>query len=286
MSFFLHHAFWLYLFVAILSLCVGAFLNVVIFRMPRSIQQEWLNECKILLYPEQSIIDEEKINTGNHGSSCPCCGEQIKWQKNISIVGWLSLKGQNRCDVCRYPISSGFPVIEFLTLFLSLAVVFVYGASLQTVFALIFTWFLIALTFIDFDTQILPDRLTFTLLGLGLLVNSVNLFALPTHSIWGAILGFLSLWIVYFLFKAVTGKIGMGHGDFKLLAALGAWNGVSYILLIIILSAVLGAIFGLIQTRITKENKPFPFGPYLALAGWISLLWGEPIIAWYLGLFL
>ncbi|TXJ09304.1 MAG: prepilin peptidase [Acinetobacter sp.] len=270
-----------YLAVALLSLCVGSFLNVVIYRLPKIMQQEWQQECHFYLHPEQPLPEQSKYTLSTPASTCPQCQHKIRWYENIPLVSWLVLRA--KCSQCQNPISIRYPLVELGTMLCSLLVAYTFGATLETAFGLVFTWMLIALTGIDFDTQLLPDRLTYPLIGLGLAINSYGLFISPTQAIWGCLIGFLSLWSVYIVFKLVTGKEGMGYGDFKLLAALGAWMGVMQLPLIILLSSLVGAIIGIILLKITKENKPFAFGPYLAIAGWIAFLWGEHIMKAYLG---
>lgn len=271
----------LYIAVGLLGLCIGSFLNVVIYRTPKMMEQEWRQDCQMLLHPEQALIDQSKLTLSKPASTCPKCHSAIRWYQNIPVVSWLILRG--RCASCQNPISIRYPLIELLTAICSLVIALVFGASLQMLFGLLLTWTLIALTFIDFDTQLLPDRYTLTLAALGLAVNSYALYTSPTAAIWGYIIGFLCLWIVYYLFKIVTGKEGMGYGDFKLLAALGAWMGPLMLPLIVLLSSLVGAIIGIILLKIRKENKAFAFGPYIAIAGWIAFIWGEPIMKAYLG---
>lgn len=271
----------LYIAVGLLGLCIGSFLNVVIYRTPKMMEQEWRQDCQMLLHPEQVLIDQSKLTLSKPASTCPKCHSAIRWYQNIPVVSWLILRG--RCASCQNPISIRYPLIELLTAICSLVIALVFGASLQMLFGLLLTWTLIALTFIDFDTQLLPDRYTLTLAALGLAVNSYALYTSPTAAIWGYIIGFLCLWIVYYLFKIVTGKEGMGYGDFKLLAALGAWMGPLMLPLIVLLSSLVGAIIGIILLKIRKENKAFAFGPYIAIAGWIAFIWGEPIMKAYLG---
>ena len=271
----------LYIAVGLLGLCIGSFLNVVIYRTPKMMEQEWRQDCQMLLHPEQALIDQSKLTLSKPASTCPKCHSAIRWYQNIPVVSWLILRG--RCASCQNPISIRYPLIELLTAICSLVIALVFGASLQMLFGLLLTWTLIALTFIDFDTQLLPDRYTLTLAALGLAVNSYAIYTSPTAAIWGYIIGFLCLWIVYYLFKIVTGKEGMGYGDFKLLAALGAWMGPLMLPLIVLLSSLVGAIIGIILLKIRKENKAFAFGPYIAIAGWIAFLWGEQIMKVYLG---
>jgi len=271
----------LYLAVGMISLCIGSFLNVVIYRTPKMMEKEWLNECQMLLHPDQAIIDDEKLTLSHPASTCPKCKAPIRWYQNIPVVSWLVLRG--KCGSCQNPISIRYPFIELLTAVCSLTVVAVYGPTLQMLFGVFLTWILITLTFIDFDTQLLPDRFTLTLAALGLGINSFGLFTTPTSAIWGYIIGFLCLWIVYYLFKIITGKEGMGYGDFKLLAALGAWLGPLLLPLIILLSSLVGAIIGIILLKVRKQNIPFAFGPYIAIAGWIAFLWGDQMMKLYLG---
>jgi leader peptidase (prepilin peptidase) / N-methyltransferase len=280
-AYFIQNPTALYVAVGLFSLCIGSFLNVVIYRTPKMMEQEWQNECQMLLHPEQAIIDERKFNLSTPDSCCPNCQHPIRWHQNIPLISWLLLRG--KCASCQHPISIRYPAIELLTTVCALTVVMVYGPSLQMLFGLLLTYILIALTFIDFDTQLLPDRYTLTLAALGLAVNSYALYTTATMAIWGYLIGFLCLWIVYYLFKLLTGKEGMGYGDFKLLAALGAWMGPFMLPLIVLLSSVVGAIIGMILLKIRQENQPFAFGPYIAIAGWIAFLWGDQIMRIYLG---
>ena len=271
----------LYIVVGVVSLCIGSFLNVVIYRTPKMMEQEWKQECTMMLHPEQAIIDEDKLSLNKPASTCPKCKTPIRWYQNIPVISWLFLGG--KCGSCQNPISIRYPFIELLTAVCSLVVVAALGPTIQMLFGLILTWVLIALTFIDFDTQLLPDRYTLPLAALGLAVNSYAIYTSATAAIWGYVIGFLCLWIVYILFKVITGKEGMGYGDFKLLAALGAWMGPFLLPLIVLLSSLVGAIIGIILLKIKKENQPFAFGPYIAIAGWIAFLWGEQIMKIYLG---
>ena len=271
----------LYIAVGLLSLCIGSFLNVVIYRTPKMMEQEWRTDCQLFLHPEQPLTEASTITLSKPNSACPKCQNPIRWHQNIPVISWLLLRG--KCASCRNPISSRYPLIELLTAACSLTVVAVFGPTVQMLFGLILTWVLIALTFIDFDTQLLPDRYTLPLAALGLGINSFAVYTSPASAIWGYIIGFLCLWIVYYIFKIVTGKEGMGYGDFKLLAALGAWMGPLMLPLIVLLSSLVGAIIGIILLKIRKENQPFAFGPYIAIAGWIAFLWGGQIMKIYLG---
>ena len=266
----------LYIAVGIFSLCIGSFLNVVIYRTPKMMEQEWRTDCQLFLHPEQPIIDESKITLSQPASTCPKCKTAIHWYQNIPVLSWLFLKG--KCGSCQNPISIRYPAIELLTMICSLIVVTVFGPTVQMLWGLLFTWVLITLTFIDFDTQLLPDRYTLPLAALGLAINSYSIYTSPTQAIWGYVIGFLCLWIVYYLFKIVTGKEGMGYGDFKLLAALGAWMGPLMLPIIVLLSSLVGAIIGIILLKVVrKENLPFAFGPYLAIAGRTASLCIPPI---------
>ena len=271
----------LYLAVGLFSLCIGSFLNVVIYRTPKMMEQEWRTDCQLFLHPDQPIIDESKITLSKPASTCPKCQTPIRWYQNIPVISWILLRG--KCGNCQNPISIRYPFIELLTAACALIVVAVFGPTIQMLFGLVFTYVLIALTFIDFDTQLLPDRYTLPLAALGLGINSYAIYTTPGSAIWGYIIGFLCLWVVYYLFKLVTGKEGMGYGDFKLLAALGAWMGPMLLPLIVLLSSLVGAIIGIILLKVRKENQPFAFGPYIAIAGWIAFLWGEQIMKIYLG---
>lgn len=275
----------LYVVVGILSLCVGSFLNVVIYRLPKIMENEWKEEIHYFQNPDQPYAEQEKFTLSVPASTCPKCQHRIRWYENIPVISWAILL-RGKCSGCKNPISARYPFVELATMLASLVVVHSFGLSLAMVAGVIFTWVLIALIGIDFDTQLLPDRLVYPLLGLGLAVNSVGLFISPTQAIWGTLIGFLSLWSVCVIFKLITGKQGMGHGDFKLLAAVGAWVGTGLLPFIIFTSAVLGSIVGGILFAIHKESRPFAFGPYIAIAAWIALLWGNQIMASYLGLFI
>ena len=271
--------------IALLGLCVGSFLNVVIYRLPKMMEQEWRYECAILLNDSPASaatpIESPVLTLSKPASTCPHCQHKIRWYENIPLISWVVLRG--KCSNCQAPISIRYPLVELLTMVASIAVVLTFGPSLKMLAALVLTWVLIALTGIDFDTQLLPDSLTLPLAGLGLLINTQSLFVSPVQSIWGYVIGFMALWLVYMVFKLVTGKEGMGYGDFKLLAALGAWLGPLMLPLIILLSSLVGAIIGIVLLKIRKENQPFAFGPYLAIAGWIALIWGNQLMAIYLG---
>lgn len=267
----------------ILGLLVGSFLNVVIYRLPVMMERDWRAQCVDFLGEENIKGDAkkkpnpEKFNLVTPNSTCPSCNHKIKPWENIPIVSYLFLRG--KCSACKTRISLRYPIIELVTGIFSVVAIYTFGANLTGLACLFFTWCLIALTMIDFDTQLLPDTMTLPLLWIGLIANSFGLFTSLDSAVWGAIAGYLSLFSVYWLFKLLTGKEGMGFGDFKLLAALGAWLGWQMLLQIIMLSAFLGAVIGisLIVIRGRDKNIPIPFGPYLALAGWIALMWGQDI---------
>jgi leader peptidase (prepilin peptidase) / N-methyltransferase len=278
--------------VLFLGLLVGSFLNVVIYRLPKMMERDWSEQCKEFASNNGEIaalppISEpaEPFNLMVPGSRCPHCSHKIKPWENIPVISYLALGG--KCSECKAKISARYPIIEVVTGLLSIAVVYYIGINWNGLAALVFTWSLIALTMIDFDTYLLPDDITLPLLWLGLIVNSFNSFTDLPSALWGAIAGYLSLWSVYKLFKLLTGKEGMGYGDFKLLAALGAWMGWQMLPQIILLSSLVGAVIGisLIVVRGRDKNIPIPFGPYLAIAGWIAFVWGDTINQTYLKLF-
>ncbi len=281
--------------VFLTSLCVGSFLNVVIHRLPIMMQRDWREQCTELMRTDTPQANAPQINAptdtpytlAQPRSACPHCGHQITALENIPVLSYLTLRG--KCSGCDARISPRYPIVELFTAILGVAVALKFGVTMDTVAALSFTWALIALAGIDLDTQYLPDSITLPLLWAGLLLSVMpwnTLVPDPYTSIIGAAAGYLSLWSVYQLFKLVTGKEGMGYGDFKLLAALGAWLGWQRLPLIILLSAVVGAAVGiaLIVLRRHAREVPIPYGPYLAAAGWVALMWGEPITDAYLRL--
>jgi leader peptidase (prepilin peptidase)/N-methyltransferase len=263
------------------GLSFGSFLNVVIYRLPKMMEQDWRSQCRELL--ELPTEETQKISLALPASACPECGHKIRFWENIPVISYLLLKGV--CSNCGNKISLQYPLIEAVTAILSVVVAWKFGVSWQTLLALILTWSLITLTMIDFHKQLLPDSITLPLLWLGLLANIFELFTTLESAVMGAMAGYLILWFVYHLFKLVTGKEGMGFGDFKLLGALGAWLGWKVLPLIILLSSVVGAVIGIALIVITRHDKniPIPFGPYLAIAGWIALIWGDNMIRIWLG---
>lgn len=268
----------------LLGLCVGSFLNVVIHRLPKMMEQEWQAQCAELR-GEMPPPASEALTLSTPRSRCPACGHQISALENIPLISYLLiLKG--KCAGCGAGISPRYPIVEAATGLLSAYTAWHFGPTLAMVGALLLVWSLIALAAIDLDTQLLPDSITLPLLWLGIAFNLAGAFVdLPT-SIIGAMAGYLALWTVYWLFKLTTGKEGMGYGDFKLLAALGAWLGWQMLPAIILLSSVVGAIVGisLIVAARHGRNVPIPFGPYLAAAGVIALFWGPQLTNRYLGL--
>ncbi len=277
------------LFVAlagILGLLVGSFLNVVIHRLPKMMENEWREQCAEFAAPvDQAPTPAAKKPTYNlviPRSACPGCGHQITALENIPVVSYLALRG--RCRGCRSKINPRYPIVEALTGLLSALVAWHFGFGMAGLSALILLWGMIALTLIDADTQLLPDSITLPLLWLGLIVNSDNTFTDLRSAVLGAVFGYLALWSVYWLFKLVTKKEGMGYGDFKLLAAIGAWLGWQVLPLVVLLSSVVGAVIGIALIALARmgRNIPLPFGPYLAMAGFIALLWGKPIMDSYL----
>ena len=268
---------------------IGSFLNVVIYRLPLSLISGWRKECKEFLTEDSGIkFGEEKtkektFNLAFPASHCPSCEKPIPAWCNIPVLSFLLLKG--KCLRCKTKISIRYPSVEILTAVITAFVFSIYGLSYPALAVMLFSWVLIALTFIDIDHKLLPDNMTLPLLWLGLILNSQGMFTDSQSALFGAVFGYLSLWSVYWLFKIVTGKEGMGFGDFKLLAALGAWTGWQLLPLIIILSSLVGAVLGILNILLSgkDKNKPIPFGPYLAIAGWISFFWGSQITEAYLG---
>lgn len=269
--------------VFLLGLLIGSFLNVVIHRLPKMMEADWQHQCADLRGEASAVTP--RYNLWVPRSACVKCGHQISALENVPILSWLWLRG--RCSACGTPISARYPLVELLTALLSAAVAWKWGISLQTLGALFLVWTLIALAFIDFDTTLLPDSLTLPLLWLGLLFNLNGHFASLPDAVIGAIAGYGVLWSVYWVFKLVTGKDGMGFGDFKLLAAIGAWLGWQLLPVTLLLSSVVGAIVGIAMIILVKHDRrvPIPFGPYLAGGGLVSLFFGADLTQAYLGQF-
>ncbi len=266
---------------ALLGLMIGSFLNVVIYRIPVMLQRETDNF--IALERDEPPPHTARYNLVLPRSACPSCGHTLSAVENIPLLSWLWLRG--RCRHCRAPVSPRYPLVELLSALLSGLAVWRLGSGAEGLAALLLVWTLVALTFIDLDTQILPDDLTLPLTWAGLLVNLPGLFVPLPQAVIGAVAGYLSLWLVYWAFRLVTGKEGMGYGDFKLLAALGAWLGWMMLPLIVLLSSALGAAvgLGLILLRGHQRDKPIPFGPFLAVAGLVALLFGQGMMDAWLG---
>ncbi|MFZ6047440.1 prepilin peptidase [Pseudomonas sp. CR3202] len=275
------HALAFVLLALLLGLLLGSFLNVVIYRLPQMMFRDWQEQAREAL----SLPEEPKgpvFNLVLPNSRCPHCSHEIRAWENIPVVSYLALGG--KCSACKAPISKRYPLVELACGLLSAYVAWHFGFGWQAGAFLLLTWGLLAMSMIDVDHQLLPDALVLPLLWLGLILNSQDLFTSLDHALWGAVAGYMSLWSVYWLFKLVTGKEGMGHGDFKLLAMLGAWGGWQVLPLTILLSSLVGAVLGVIMLRLRNKDTatPIPFGPYLAIAGWIALLWGDQITATYL----
>ena len=285
--------------VAFISLMVGSFLNVVIHRVPLMMERGWRDGVVEYLTDQQSDKDKDKalalefrtelppepFNIAVPRSRCPQCGDEITAWQNIPVISYLLLRG--KCSGCKTSISLRYPIIEFVTMALSLVVAWKLGPTPAAILGIVVTWFLVAMSMIDFDHQLLPDSMTLPLMWIGLLAALVPVFADIRSAVLGAALGYMVLWSIYQLFKLITGKEGMGFGDFKLLAALGALLGWQALPVIILLSSLVGAIVGLTIIAITRRDKniPIPFGPYLAAAGWLAMLWGDDLSNWYYTLF-
>jgi leader peptidase (prepilin peptidase)/N-methyltransferase len=275
------HALAFVFFALLIGLLVGSFLNVVVYRLPLMMKRDWQHQAREIL----ELPAEPKGETFNlvlPNSRCPHCQHEIKAWENIPVVSFLALRG--KCSSCKAPISKRYPLVELTCGLLSAYVAWHFGFTWQAGAMLLLTWGLLAMSLIDADHQLLPDALVLPLLWIGLIVNQYGLFTSPHDALIGAIAGYLSLWSVYWLFKLVTGKEGMGYGDFKLLAMLGAWGGWQVLPLTILLSSLVGAVLGVIMLRLrnAETSTPIPFGPYLAIAGWIALLWGDQITGTYL----
>ena len=278
-----------YSLVFFVSLMVGSFLNVVIYRLPIMMERSWQQEYQSYFSEDDptpngkdSSASEEVFNLVKPDSTCPSCGHKIRAWENVPVISYLFLKG--KCAKCKVGISIRYPLVELFTAIACTFAAYQFGVTSQALWAVLFTYMLIALLFIDLDKMLLPDQLTLPLLWLGLLLSTQNIFVGTTDAIIGAAAGYLSLWSVYWLFKLATGKEGMGYGDFKLLAALGAFTGWQGLPIIILLSSFVGAIAGILIMVIQNKGKSLaiPFGPYLALAGWLTLLFKDAIITTYL----
>ncbi len=279
---------WFFIGTAgVVGLMVGSFLNVVIHRMPKMMDADWRQQCIEFLHPEQAEKDAAspppRYNLVVPRSGCPKCGHKITALENIPVLSYTWLRG--KCAGCGTKISMRYPMVEALTGVLTALVAWHFGVTWAALFAILFLWALIALTFIDADTTLLPDDITLPLLWLGLIVNIGAVFTPLSSAVIGAVAGYLVLWLVYWVFKLVTGKEGMGYGDFKLLAAIGAWLGWQILPIVILLSALVGAVVGIIGIMVQGRERgaKLPFGPYLSAAGFIAMIWGVQLNAWYLG---
>lgn len=286
---------------AVFGLVFGSFINVVIYRLPLMLEQQWRSQCRELLDDSDSETDPDQdddtetpdpsqdgpitFNLMSPPSSCPACNTPIKPWHNIPVLGWLILRG--RCAACGAPISIQYPVVELLGGLLAGVVAYVFGPSTEAIAAMIFSWALLALSVIDLREQLLPDLITIPLMWGGLLLSLFGVFVEVHSALIGAIAGYLSLWIIYWIFRLATGKEGLGYGDFKIFAALGAWMGWQALPVVIVMSSVVGAVLGLslLATGQQKRGQRMPFGPFLAAAGWITLLWSDQIIHYYYALF-
>lgn len=268
--------------IAIFGLAIGSFLNVVIYRLPVMLEREWKQQCHELLDLGEPETENQPFNLARPSSRCQHCDHSIAFWENIPVISYIFLRG--RCSACGAHISLRYPIIELVAGLISITVAWHFGVSWQTAAALPLTWALIALCMIDYDHKLLPDNIVLPFIWLGLWVNLNGIFTDLSSAVIGAIAGYLSLWCIFQLFKLITGKEGMGYGDFKLLALLGAWLGWQYLLLIVLLSSLVGAIAGISLVIILGRDRtiPIPFGPYLATAGLISLFWGAEINMAYL----
>ncbi len=288
---------WLFVTLSfVFAAVIGSFLNVVVHRLPVMMKRDWQQECNHYLAEYKKTVFEqnekaltapidefpEKYNLVVPGSACPKCKTNIKPIHNLPILGWLMLGG--RCAACKNPISARYPIVELITGALVAFLAWHFGPTIEFVFCTILTFALVVLTGIDLDEMLLPDQITLPLLWLGLILNLSGTFVSMSDAIVGAAAGYLSLWSVFWAFKLLTGKEGMGYGDFKLLAVFGAWFGWQVLPLVILLSSLVGAIVGisLIAFKKLNQGNPIPFGPYIAAAGWIAMIWGESITHWYL----
>ncbi|MBV4505611.1 A24 family peptidase [Pseudomonas sp. BW13M1] len=271
-----------YALAAVLGLLVGSFLNVLAYRLPLMLERQWQREAQEVLGLPQP--EHERFDLCLPASRCPHCQRPIRAWENIPVLSYLALRG--RCSGCKARISARYPLVELTSALLSLLVAWHFGPGVEALAVMLLTWGLIGLSLIDAEHQLLPDVLVLPLLWLGLVVNAFGLLVPLADAVWGAVAGYLSLWTVYWVFKLVTGKEGMGFGDFKLLAMLGAWGGWQILPQTLMLASLVGALIGLTLVRLkrTQMGAALPFGPYLAIAGWIALLWGDEIVASYLQL--
>lgn len=267
--------------IFLLGLLVGSFLNVVAYRLPKMLERQWQSQARAFL-ALPSAVQEPTMHLAWPPSHCPACGHKIRALENIPLLSWFFLRGQ--CAACDSTISPRYPLVEFACAVLSAIVAWQFGVTVEAAGILLLTWVLLVLSLIDLEYQILPDDIVLPFIWIGLLFNSLTDWVPIQDALWGAILGYLSLYLVFWLFKLCTGKEGMGYGDFKLLAMLGAWGGWQVLPLTLFMASLVGAVLGsiILKMRRVDANTPLPFGPYLALAGWIALLWGEQLTAQYI----
>lgn len=281
----LHHSpTFFFIILAASGLAVGSFLNVVICRLPVMLENQWQEESRATLDPHAPHVPTPPFNLAVPSSHCPLCKHKITVCENIPVFSYLFLKG--RCSSCKAKISSRYPIIECLSAAITVLIGLQFGVTVETLAYCVLAWALLTLSIIDFDTQLLPDCITLPLIWLGLIFNSLNTSVSLSDGVWGAVSGYMSLWTVYWVFKLITGKEGMGYGDFKLLAALGAWLGWMMLPLIIFLSSLVGTIVALtlIALKLHKRSQPIPFGPFLSAAGFVTLLWHEHLLYFYITL--
>jgi leader peptidase (prepilin peptidase) / N-methyltransferase len=280
----INHPYLMYGFIGVLSLAIGSLLNVIIYRLPLMLEAEWKQQCCELLKLEES--EKPKINLFFPRSFCPSCKTQISAWQNIPLLSYLFLRG--RCAHCKTTIPIRYPFIELLTLLLSLYACWHFGFTISLGFALIALWLILCMVFIDLDHQLLPDSLTLSLLWIGLIANTEQLFTTLPDAVLSAAGAYLALWLFINLFYLMTGKIGMGNGDFKLFAAFGAWFGWQLLPMILLLSSFTGAIAGIIYLKWSNQSRDttIPFGPFLCISGLIALFWGKAIMSWYLKLWM
>ncbi|MEZ5534767.1 MAG: A24 family peptidase [Thiolinea sp.] len=273
---------WLLITVGLVSLMIGSFLNVIISRLPVMLEREWKQECHEFLGHSDTTADDTIFNLAVPRSQCPKCGHQITALENIPVLSYLFLGG--KCADCKTPISIQYPLIEITTALVSMLIAAKYGFSKETLALLFMSWTLIALFMIDAQTMLLPDNIVYPFLWLGILLNLNGFFVSLEDSVIGAVVGYLILWSLFHLFKLVTGKEGMGYGDFKLLAALGAWGGWQILPFVVFASSTFGAVFGItvMMLKGQKESQPMPFGPWLAMAGFVAMVWHKEIVSYTL----
>ncbi|EIK67745.1 type IV pilus prepilin peptidase PilD [Pseudomonas synxantha BG33R] len=282
MSLLLSEQHWAFAYMAlVLGLIIGSFINVLVWRLPKMLEREWRAQAhEVLGLPTEPAGPVYNLMRPN--SCCPRCNQPIRPWENIPLLSFLMLRG--RCAHCREPISVRYPLTEVTCALITAAVAWHFGFGWQAAAVMLLSWGLLAMSLIDLDHQLLPDVLVLPLLWLGLVLNSADLLATLPDALWGAVIGYMSLWSVFWLFKLATGKDGMGHGDFKLLALLGAWGGWQILPMTLLMASLMGVFAGLILLRLRKvqTSTPMPFGPCLAIAGWIALLWGGQITDFYL----